>query len=444
MKTQIKSPKLVIIGAGSIFFTRAVAIGMCKDPCFKNGVLSLVDINPDILDVMKRLCQRIIRETGANLTLEATTNRRVALKNAQFVTLSFSNRGVDLREIETKIPAAFGVRQSSGDTIGPGGLFRSIRTIPTVLEIARDIEKICPEAWVFNYVNPTTVIGAALFRHTRLKTLALCDGFRLPDSKLALLDRVGVARAKAGKVTMKIGGLNHFNWVTDFRLGKKDLMPTLLRSLKAKPEPYANRAVMQVLEACGWYSMLGGHMVEFLPHFQGHGSNPKESYVNGIFEIDERRKWMKSFNAEIRRQADGKESIDKLVRDTKPDLIIQIADSILKDAGDVHLVNVPNHGYIANLPEGAVVEVPARIYRDRYEAEVVGEMPPVLRSWLLRVVDVQELTLEAAMTGNRRALRQALLADPMTVSFEDADHIIAALFKAEAKDVPSKWRVKEG
>ena len=210
MKTQIKSPKLVIIGAGSIFFTRAVAIGMCKDPCFKNGVLSLVDINPDILDVMKRLCQRIIRETGANLTLEATTNRRVALKNAQFVTLSFSNRGVDLREIETKIPAAFGVRQSSGDTIGPGGLFRSIRTIPTVLEIARDIEKICPEAWVFNYVNPTTVIGAALFRHTRLKTLALCDGFRLPDSKLALLDRVGVARAKAGKVTMKIGGLNHF------------------------------------------------------------------------------------------------------------------------------------------------------------------------------------------------------------------------------------------
>ncbi|MEI7435880.1 MAG: hypothetical protein WCL16_03610, partial [bacterium] len=353
--------------------------------------------------------------------------------------LTFSNRGVDLRETETVIPEKYGVRQSSGDCIGPGGLFRSIRTIPTVMEIARDIEKICPGAWVLNYVNPTTVIGAALNRYTRLKVLALCDGVVLPDAKLALLDRVGVPRAKAGKVTMKIGGLNHFSWVTEFRLGKADLMPKLLRSLKKKPEAYASQAVEQILEAYGWYSPVGGHMVEYLPYFQGHGSNPGESYVNYIFQIAERRKWMKSFNEEIRRQADGKESIAKLIRETKPDLVIRIADSILKNAGDVHFINIPNRGNITNLPEGAIVEVPARIYADRYEAEIFGELPPVLRSWLARVVDVQELTLEAAMTGSKQALRRALLADPMTVSFEDTDRIIADLFKAERHDLPPMW-----
>ena len=370
MKT--KAPKMVVIGAGSIFFTRAVAIGMCKDPHFRGGVLSLVDVNPEMLEVMRRLCERIIRETGARLTLEATTDRRVALRNAHFIVLSFSNRGVDLRETETKIPARYGVRQSSGDSIGPGGLFRSIRTIPTILEVARDIERICPKAWVFNYVNPTTVIGGALNRYTRLKVLALCDGVILPDSKLALLDRVGVPRQKADRVVMKIGGLNHFSWVTEFRLGKTDLMPRLLRSLKRKPEAYASRAVTQILEAYGWYSAVGGHMVEFLPYFQGHGSKPAESYVNYIFEIDERRKWMKSFNAEIRRQAAGEEPIAKLIGETKPDLVIRIADSILDDAGDVHFVNVPNRGYITNLPEGAIVEVPARIYADGYEAEIFG------------------------------------------------------------------------
>ena len=436
----MKKPKMVIVGAGSIFFTRAVAVGMCQDPHYRGGTLSLVDTNPEMLDVMARLCQRIINETGADLKLEATGDRKVAFRNADFVVLSFSIRGVDLRETDTVIPARYGVRQSSGDSIGPGGLFRAIRTIPAVLEMARDMEAICPNAWVFNYVNPTTLMGAALSRYSRLKTVAVCDGVMLPDTKLALLDRVGVPREKTDEVVMKIGGLNHFSWITEFRHGKKDLMPALLKSLKAKPEAYASKAVEQLLEIYGWYTPVGGHMVEFLPYFQGHGLHPKESYVNYIFEIAERRKWMKSFNEEIRRQAAGQEPIDKLIRETKPDLVIHLADSAMDNAGAWHFVNFPNRGHITNLPENASIELPAKIYADRYEGEIFGEMPPVLRSWLLRVIDTQELTLEAAMTGNRKTLRQALIADPLTVSIEDSDHIIDELLKAEKSDLPPQWR----
>jgi hypothetical protein len=197
----MSNPKFVVVGAGSIFFTRAVAVGMCKDPRFQGGTLSLVDVNEEMLDVMSRLCRRIIEETGADLKLEATTDRKVGFCDADFVVLSFSRRGVDLREIDTVIPAKYGVRQSSGDSIGPGGLFRSIRTVPAVLEMARDIEAICPNAWVFNYVNPSTVMGMALSRYTKLKTLAICDGVVLPETLLRLLDRVKVPREAFDDVT---------------------------------------------------------------------------------------------------------------------------------------------------------------------------------------------------------------------------------------------------
>jgi len=433
-------PKFVILGAGSIFFTRAVAVGMSKDQHYRGGTLSLVDIDPDMLDVMARLCRRIIDETGADLKLEATADRKIALRGADFVVLSFSNKGVDLRETETQIPSRYGVLQSSGDSVGPGGLFRSIRTIPTVLEVARDIEAICPDAWVFNYINPTTVIGTALARYTKLKMLALCDGVLLPDKKLELMDRVGVPHERIDDVVMKIGGLNHFSWVTEFRLGKEDLRPKLLPSLRDKPEAYANRAVEQLLEVFGFYSVIGGHMVEFIPYFQGRGWRPEESYVTYVFEIDERRKWMREFREEVHKQAAGEWPVDKLIAETKPDLVIRLADSVLDDDGKVHYVNFPNRGNITNLPDGAIIELSARVYADRYEGEIFGEMPRVLRSWLLRVIDVQELTLEAAMTGDRRLLRQALVADPLTASIEDADHIIDDLFAAEGEDIPAIWR----
>jgi alpha-galactosidase len=439
-KTNRKCSKLVVIGAGSIFFTRALVIGMCKDAHFKGGTLSLVDINTEMLDVMYRLCCRIVKETSADLTVEAFTDRKSSLKNADFIVISFSNKGVDLRETETKIPAKYGVKQSSGDSIGPGGLFRSIRTVPTLLEIARDIEKICPNAWVFNYTNPTTIMGAALNRYTNLKNLALCDGVILPDTINTLLDRIGIKEKFRQDVIVKIGGINHFSWMTEFRLGKKNLMPELLRSLKENPEKYANKAVEQILEIYGWYSLIGGHMVEFLPYFQGRGYKPEESYVSYIFEIDERRKWMKSFNEEIRRQADGIESVEKLISTTKPDLVIYIADSIIDNAGDTHFVNFPNHGNITNLPDNVVIELPAKIYKNHFKGEIFGEMPSVLRSWILRIIDVQELTLEAAMTGSRRVLRQALIADPLICSFEEAEHIIDDLIQTEREDLPEIWR----
>ena len=432
--------KMVVIGAGSIFFTRALAVGLCKNPRYRGGALSLVDTNPEMLDVMDRLCRRIVSETGADLRVEAHADRKKALPNADFIVLCFSNKGVDLRETETKIPAKYGILQPSGDSIGPGGLFRSIRTIPAVLEVCRDIEAICPDAWVFNYINPTAVIGAAIARHAKLKVLALCDAALYPETVEKIRALAGLSPGEASEATMRFGGVNHFAWLTDFRLGKRDLMPDLLAGVRKNPDPHAGRSVEQILDVFGWYATAGGHMTEFLPYFQGKGFEPSSSYVAHVFPIDDRRQWMKSFNEEIRRQADGTSPVDALIAQTKPDLAVRVADAMIDGGGETHFVNFPNKGHIANLPDGAVVELPATFGKDGFAPAAYGEMPPVLRSWLLRVIDVQELTLEAAMTGSRRALRQALTADPLTFSFETADRVIDELIRVEEKDLPPAWR----
>jgi alpha-galactosidase len=435
------SPRFVIVGAGSIFFTRAVAVGMCRDAHYDGATLVLLDTNPAVLDTMTKVGRRIVERTGANLTIEATTDRARALAKADFVVLSFSVKGVDLREVETQIPARYGVLQSSGDTIGPGGLFRAIRTIPAVLQVARDIEALCPEAWVFNYINPAPVVTAAIWQTTKLrKVLSLCDGILMPEKKYELMQRVGLPREVADEVTFKIGGINHFSFVTEFSQTGQDLMPRLLQHLRDHPEQYASQAVEKILEVFGYYCAIGGHMTEFLPYFQGHGSNPQESYTNYLFQISERRKWMKEFHQEIEEQAAGTRSVDDLIDNTHPDLTIRIANSVLDDSGEAHHVTFPNHGHITNLPESTMVELMARVYRDRFEGEVFGDMPRVLRGWMMRVADVQELTLEAALSGDSRLLRQALAADPLTVSLEDTDHIIADLIAAEGDDIPPSFR----
>lgn len=436
---MIENPKITIVGAGSIFFTRAVVIGMCQDDHYRGGVLALIDTDAEMLDVMHRLCLRIVDEMEADLEIQVSTDRCDVLPGSDFVVLSFSMKGVDLREVDTQIPAKYGVIQASGDTTGPGGMFRAMRSIPAVLEVARDIERLCPDAWVLNYINPTTQVGAALNRETNLKVLALCDGVLLPDKKFEMMKRVSLPTEAEPDVTMKVGGINHFSWVTEFSHQQRDLMPDLLRSLKADPEVHANGATVQLLEIFGFYSAVGGHMIEFLPWFQGHGLHPEKSYTCEVFEIAERRKWMKSFNEEIRAQATGDMAIDALIAETRPDLAIRIANSVMDDSGDTHFANFPNNGHISNLPNEAMIELPIRMYADRFEADPFGPMPPLLRTWLLRVIEVQEMTLEAIRTYDRQLLRQALIADPMTVSIEDTDSILADLFEAERDDLPSEW-----
>jgi len=175
------APKVVVIGAGSLFFGRQAIWQMVNSPFLKNGTLALVDTDVNVLDKMHTLAKKVVSHENVSLKIEASTNRRDVLKGADFVVLSFAEKSVYYRGLDCQISEKYGIRMCSGDTIGPGGIFRAMRELPVILDCAKDVEELCPDAWVINYINPTTVNGMGLKRSfPNIKSFALCDAQHMP------------------------------------------------------------------------------------------------------------------------------------------------------------------------------------------------------------------------------------------------------------------------
>ncbi|MDC7240080.1 MAG: hypothetical protein PQJ50_06935, partial [Spirochaetales bacterium] len=224
-------PKVVVIGAGSYFFGRPAVWNMVNSPVLRGGTLALVDTDPNMVDVMGRLARKAVEAKGTSTVIEASTDRREVLWDADFVVLSFSDRNAHFRGIDTEISAKYGVPMCSSDTIGPGGIFRALREIPHMLEMTRDIEELCPDAWVINFVNPSTVLGIALMRYApNIKSFALCDGLHEPPNRLEDRKLAGIVDENAESITpeveqkldLRVGGINHFTWITRFEYDGED------------------------------------------------------------------------------------------------------------------------------------------------------------------------------------------------------------------------------
>ncbi|HRU01815.1 MAG TPA: hypothetical protein P5239_08945, partial [Victivallales bacterium] len=179
-----KGPKIVIIGAGSLFFGRQAIWQCCTSEYLNKGILGLVDRDEVNLERMRTLALKAVKHLKVPLKIEASTNAEEVLKGSDFVVLSFADRSVKFREIDCEVALKYGIRMCSGDTIGPGGIFRTLREFPHILDYCKKIEKICPEAWVINYINPTAAngMGIKLFA-PKLKSFALCDGLHMPHVK---------------------------------------------------------------------------------------------------------------------------------------------------------------------------------------------------------------------------------------------------------------------
>src|SRR5690606_32986864 len=191
MTTQ--HPKVVVIGAGSLFFGRQAIWQMVHSPHLNNGTLALVDNNPERLDRMAKLAEMEVAENNVPLKIEAAYNWKDVLPGADFVVLSFANRTVYYRGIDCTISEKYGIRMCSGDTIGPGGIFRAMRELPVIMDCIRDIETMCPDAWVINYINPSAVNGMALARYApHIKSFALCDSLHMPHVKRRYAARAGI------------------------------------------------------------------------------------------------------------------------------------------------------------------------------------------------------------------------------------------------------------
>jgi alpha-galactosidase len=409
----------VLIGAGSTVFTPGLLHDLTSSGAFEDYTVHLVDLNAQAAETMAAIGRRLARRHGSSLRFEAHTDRRAALPGARFVATTIAVGGAQGWRADLDIPARYGIRQTVGDSVGPGGVLRALRHVPELVAIAADIADLAPRAWLINYSNPLTANVRAITGHTPVRTIGLCHGTM--HTKVALCTALGRPTAEVHAV---FAGLNHLCWLLDIRHQDTDLYPELLAKVggggqdaPSSREEGPHAAVSaDLLRTFGRYPAPGDrHVAEFFPHYLARGDTGDLPWgLQGgqdmtIEYIGEKTHlW-----DDLRAQADG--SVDLVVTDSQEaERVVGIATALLGDQDTVELaVNLPNDGKIANLPPYAVVEVPAVVGADRITGLGVGALPPAIAAVLGARVDQQELTVSAAITGERDTAIQALTLDPL-------------------------------
>ncbi|MFA7231833.1 MAG: hypothetical protein WC071_11240 [Victivallaceae bacterium] len=457
----MKSPKVVVVGAGSYFFGKPAIWKMINSEYLRHGILALVDTNPAALDTMMKLARRAIDATGAPTKLIGSVDRKEVLKDADFVVLTFSERNAHYRGIDTRIAAKYGVTMCSSDTIGPGGIFRALREIPHVLDVAKDVKKLAPNAWVINFINPSSALGIALMRYApEVKSFALCDGNHLPYTRKYYMIMAGVLPEDAksippeidAKFDIKIAGVNHCTWVTKCTFDGKDMMPDWRKNLakraaaewetepspKAKPRLNMNYA-LQLFDLYGAYPTAPSHTKEYVPFFQGYGVTPNNPEPIILFDAYNRAEEMKAAWEKTEKLANGETPIDEFLKMDHGDHATDIIESMCGDLKKPFFINSPNRGAVTNMPDDAFLELECEVDMNGVRPKPFGEMPRGLLGLQMQVLDTHELTAEAAVTCNRKTLLKAMCADPIINNIGDARNIMNELLEAEREALPEKW-----
>ena len=455
----IRHPKVVGVGAGSLFFGRQAIWQMVHSPHLQTGTLSLVETDPLRLDRLGRLAEMVAAYNGALLRIEAVSDWKDALPGADFVVLSFANDTVKYRGVDCAISEKYGVRMCSGDTIGPGGIFRAMREFPQILACARDAASLCPDAWLINYINPSTVHGMGLRRYApEVKSFALCDSLHMPHIKHRYAMRAGIIDAVTDFTEevdlgfdMRIAGVNHFTWMLKAEYGGEDVMPAIAETVRrdAATEDaggdvgakalHNNRIAYALYEAFGYIPVCVAHTKEYLPYWQGGGVLADDVPPLSIWETEPRY----ARHAEMWRQiddfVDGTIPIAEYTTRLGPDHATDIIENMVGDLGRPFYVNTYNDGAVTNMADDAFLELLCDVDMDGPRPRPAGEMPRGLRGLQEVILDTHELTAEAVATCDLTLLRRAMLTDPLVTSLADADAIVRDLLEAERDALPSCW-----
>ncbi len=438
----MKGPKVVIIGAGSAFFGRQTIWSMVMKEALCSGTLALVDPDTKKLKWMEQIARRSIEAKGVPLKLEVTTDRKKVLKGADFVILAFAVEGVKLRGVDTEISTKHGMIMCSADTIGPGGTMRTLREVPRQNRILKDVERMCPDAWVINWTNPTAAMGIAMMRHfSHLRRIAVCDGPHNPRFDDSLIVKAGLARSAEeitdslrSRIRIRSGGVNHFNWLVELTHEGRDLTPRIKDSVKGNP------MFWQLADAVGYVPMCFGHTREYMPFFLGHDVDKKHALRIEKWTVQKRREWMGTCWADMRSIASGRRPIEDFLAKTTADHASDIIEAMWAGLRKTFYINIENNGAVTNMTDDAFVEIPCVVSMNEVRPLPFGDMPRPLLGYLQRVLDEHELAVEAAVTCDRQILRQAFLASMVAVSIPDVDNCIGEMLRRERDYLPKRWQ----
>jgi alpha-galactosidase len=439
-------PKIALIGAGSVVFTRNLCNDILLTPALQESTIALMDIDPERLAQARDLVQAIVERRGVKARVEATTDRRRAVRDADYVITTFQQGGLDAYRIDIEIPQRYGVEQCVGDTLGPGGVFRALRTIPVLIDLCHDMDDVAPDALLLNYANPMAANCWAVDVETGRPHVGLCHSVQGTSEMLA-----GWVGVPYEEVVFRCAGINHQAWFLEFRRGKDDLYP-LIREAIERPEIYAQEPVrIELLKHFGYFvTESSGHASEYVPYFRKNAQMVNEDLVPRF--QDEANHWFDFGRTGgylrycISRFAEAQQEYRELlegVRDLPTERTHEYGSYIIEAVETNQPVringNVPNWGLIENLPQGCCVEVPCLVDGNGVQPTSVGDLPPQLAALNRTNVNVQGLTVEAALTGDTDAVYHAVMLDPLTAAvctLPQIHSMVTEMLAAQAEWLP--------
>ena len=400
---------MTFVGAGSVEFTRNVAADLCGYPEFRDGLhLALYDISPERLAHAERLVSRISAQTGAGATVTASRDRRTALAGARYVINEVQVGGYDATRADFDIPARYGVRQTIGDTLGIGGIFRGLRTIPVTVGLARDMEDVCPDAYLLSYSNPMAMLPWAVYSGTGFgRVFGLCHSVR--DTQAFLTELTG---ADPDRVRFLTAGFNHQAFVLRFEQDGESLYPRLAEIIESSPG-LQRRVRVEIFRRFGYFPTESSeHSAEYVPWFMRHDDQIERFriFVGDYLERSEEN--LRELES-LERQLAGDEPLELTVEN---ELASQFIHSLETGTERELHVNIRNGGLISSLPDECCVEVPCLIGAGGPKPVPVGALPPQLAALNRTFLNVVELTVRAALDGSRDHVYQAALLDPNTAA----------------------------
>jgi alpha-galactosidase/6-phospho-beta-glucosidase family protein len=428
-------PRIAIIGGGSYQWVPKLVVDLANTPALHDAELVLEDIDPTPLPRMQQLVEHIAAVRGIGLRASTTTDQREAVAGADYVVVTISTGGFASMRHDLEIPERYGIRQSVGDTVGPGGIVRALRNIPVFLELARDMEELCPDAWLLNLTNPMTTICRAVSRASSITTIGLCHEVTIAQFTLSLLLDVPFFA-----ITPTVAGVNHLPIVTALDVDGADglalLADVVAHADERASEPLAmpfpeglghekisegpdwtkgdllatNRVKLELFQRFGVLPAAGDrHLVEFFPGFLTEQSGWGQRWGVDLTDIAYRERWQGRHIADFEEMLASNEVSEM----PSGEMVAAVIVCHREGRAGWFPLNVPNAGQVPDLPPDVVVESMCTVDGTGVRGRDVVAVPAAIAEQLRRVSASQELTVDAACSGDRDAVFEAMLADPL-------------------------------
>jgi alpha-galactosidase len=434
--------RICIVGGGSYNWSPILLQDFAASPELSVTIV-LHDLNVEAAEELCRLGRRLMSAAGSDFAVEAIADQREALRDADFVIVTITTGGLEAMRHDLEIPLRYGIVQTVGDTVGPGGLARTLRNVPVFAGLARTMEEVCPDAWLVNITNPMAACVRAVTKTSAIKTVGLCHemfGIRRVFTE--------IFNASPDEIELQIAGTNHLTWVLGASVGGEDGLALLRRfvanggtiPVRRRTEEHMRpfedhwRVKLALFDIYGYLPAAGDrHVAEFFPYFmQQTADGDTEPWVLPTM-VEHRQAMAGAARDKVRAWLAGE---SPLPVGRSHEEVVDVVRALATGTPHTIIANLPNRGQIDNLPREAVVETRAVVMANGIQPVSVGALPTGVLTTIQQHVANQELIVEAALTGDRTLALQAFLSDPLVRDFRSAPRLVDELIEANIAYLP--------